>query len=155
MTGGVAITGVHRALFERLIDHAALFPPASLEMDAALEVDAQARRTPEAWILNRFLVPASKLGQVPEDFEPALGVIVDVEELPDLSGRMVEVVEARRSELMEEYAEGVDLLHLASELVVDAVVQPDELRHELVRRFEGCAAKQRSWPAKHNPVTPV
>jgi hypothetical protein len=84
-----------RALFERLIDHAALFPPASLEMDAALEVDRLARATPEAWILNRFLVPASRIGAVPPDFEPALGVIVDVDEPPDLGGRNVEVVEAR------------------------------------------------------------
>ena len=36
---------------------------------------------------------------------------------------------------MAEYAEGVDLLHLASELVIDAVVQPEDLREELVRRF--------------------
>jgi hypothetical protein len=88
-----------RALFERLIDHAALFPPASLEMDAALEVDALARTTPEAWILNRFLVPASHVDEVPGDFEPALGVILDVDALPDLSGRRVEVVEARLERL--------------------------------------------------------
>jgi hypothetical protein len=90
-----AATGARRALLERLIDHAALFPPASLEMDAALEVDALARTTPEAWMLNRFLVPASKVDAVPPDFGPALGVIVDVDPLPDLSGRNVEVVEAR------------------------------------------------------------
>ena len=35
---------------------------------------------------------------------------------------------AKRRELMAEYAEGVDLLHLASELVIDAVVQPEDLR---------------------------
>jgi len=84
-----------RALLSRLIDHAALFPPASLPMDAALAVDAAARATPEAWMLNRFLVPASQLGAVPEDFEPPLGVIVDTDELPELAGRRVEVVEVR------------------------------------------------------------
>lgn len=83
------------ALLGALIDHAALFPPASLEMDAALEVDARARSTPEAWILNRFLVPASHVAEIPADFAPPLGVILDVDELPDLSGRNVEVVEAR------------------------------------------------------------
>jgi hypothetical protein len=83
------------ALLGKLIDHAALFPPASLAMDAALEVDRRARETPEAWILDRFLVPASHVGEIPDGFEPPLGVIVDVDELPDLSGRRVEVVEAR------------------------------------------------------------
>jgi hypothetical protein len=89
------IGGVRRALLSRLIDHAALFPPAELPMDAALEVDRLARATPEAWILNRFLVPASQLDRVPADFEPPLSVVLDTEELPDLSGRRVEVVEAR------------------------------------------------------------
>ena len=57
------VADARRALLERLIDHAALFPPASLGMDAALEVDRWARATPEAWMLHRFLVPASKLAE--------------------------------------------------------------------------------------------
>ncbi len=61
----------------------------------------------------------------------------------------------RRAELMREYAEGVDLLHLASELVIDAIVQPEDLRGELVRRFARSAGRRRDWPARHNPVTPV
>ena len=48
---------------------------------------------------------------------------------------------AKRAELMAEYAEGVDLLHLASELVIDAVVQPEDLREELVRRFARYAGR--------------
>jgi acetyl-CoA carboxylase carboxyltransferase component len=62
---------------------------------------------------------------------------------------------AKRAELMEEYAEGVDLLHLASELVIDAVVQPEDLRAELVRRFARYAGKHREWPAKRHGIAPV
>jgi acetyl-CoA carboxylase carboxyltransferase component len=63
---------------------------------------------------------------------------------------------ARRTEQLRlEYAEDIDILHLASELVVDAVIEPDELRGELVRRFGHASSKQRAWPAKRNPVTPV
>lgn len=87
-------TGARHALLTRLIDHAALFPPASLPIDAALEVDRAARATPHAWMLNRFLVPASRLAELPASFDPPLGVIVDVDELPPLSDQ-VEVVEAR------------------------------------------------------------
>ena len=47
--------------------------------------------------------------------------------------------EAEREEFVaakrEEYAADIDILHLASELVVDAVIEPDELRAELIRRF--------------------
>jgi acetyl-CoA carboxylase carboxyltransferase component len=61
----------------------------------------------------------------------------------------------RTEELRSEYAEDIDILHLASELVIDAVIEPQELRKELVRRFAHAGSKQRTWPAKHNPVTPV
>jgi methylmalonyl-CoA decarboxylase subunit alpha len=62
---------------------------------------------------------------------------------------------ARRSELMAEYAEGVDLLHLASELVIDAVVQPEDLRAELVRRLARYAGRVRPLPDKRNAIPPA
>ncbi len=62
---------------------------------------------------------------------------------------------ARTEELRREYAEDIDVLHLASELVVDAVIQPEDLRVEIVRRFAMAAGKARDWPRKRNPVTPV
>jgi methylmalonyl-CoA decarboxylase subunit alpha len=61
----------------------------------------------------------------------------------------------RTEELRREYAEDIDLLHLASELVVDAVIQPEDLRAQLIRRYALAAAKHREWPDKRNPVTPV
>ncbi len=63
--------------------------------------------------------------------------------------------EARRRELMAEYAEGVDLLHLASEMVIDGIVQPEDLRAELARRFARYASKRREWPAKRNAIPPA
>jgi acetyl-CoA carboxylase carboxyltransferase component len=62
---------------------------------------------------------------------------------------------AKRKELMETYAEGVDLLHLASEMVIDAIVQPEDLRNELVRRYARAESKHREWPAKHNAIPPA
>src|SRR5215203_2000386 len=61
----------------------------------------------------------------------------------------------RTEELRREYAEEIDILHLASELVIDAVVQPGDLRRELVKRFAAYASRDRSLPQKRNPVTPV
>jgi len=63
--------------------------------------------------------------------------------------------ERRTEELRAEYQEEIDILHLASELVIDAVVQPGELRDELARRYALYASRERSWPAKRNAVTPV
>ena len=61
----------------------------------------------------------------------------------------------RTEELRREYAEDIDILHLASELVVDAVIQPEDLRDELVKRFALAARKARDWPRKRNPITPA
>ncbi len=62
---------------------------------------------------------------------------------------------AKTEELRREYADDIDLLHLASELVIDAVVEPERLRADLIRRFTHAESKRREWPAKRNPVTPV
>ena len=63
--------------------------------------------------------------------------------------------ERRTEELRAEYKAEIDILHLASELVIDAVVQPGDLRADLVRRFAAYASRDRSWPAKRNAITPV
>jgi acetyl-CoA carboxylase carboxyltransferase component len=61
----------------------------------------------------------------------------------------------RTEELRAEYKQEIDILHLASELVIDAVVEPELLREELIRRYAAYASRDRAWPAKRNPVTPV
>jgi acetyl-CoA carboxylase carboxyltransferase component len=63
--------------------------------------------------------------------------------------------EAYVERLREEYAQEIDILHLASEMVVDAVIQPEDLRGELGRRFALNAGRVREWPARHGSVTPV
>ena len=62
---------------------------------------------------------------------------------------------AKTEELRAEYAQDIDILHVASELVVDAIVQPEELRNELVKRFALAQNKLQEWPDKRNPITPV
>ena len=61
----------------------------------------------------------------------------------------------RTEELRAEYKEEIDILHLGSELVIDAVVQPGDLRQELIDRYGRYATKARDWPAKRNQIIPV
>jgi acetyl-CoA carboxylase carboxyltransferase component len=67
--------------------------------------------------------------------------------------------EAEREEFVRvkrhEYAADIDILQLASELVVDAVIEPDTLRSELIRRFGLAQTKRRRFSERHNPITPV
>jgi acetyl-CoA carboxylase carboxyltransferase component len=55
----------------------------------------------------------------------------------------------------EEYEEDVNLLRLASDLVIDAVVQPEALRDELVRRLQLAGGKDRTFTERHHGVPPV
>ncbi len=80
-----------RALLEHLIDHAALFPPASLPVPEALAEDRRARASDDAWLLARFVCPVSKLAEL--GAEPrSLTVVADAEVPYD---PRIEAVEAR------------------------------------------------------------
>lgn len=46
-----------------LIDYAGLFPPAKLDMPAAVKNYADYLRSPDAWMLGRFIVPVSRLAE--------------------------------------------------------------------------------------------
>jgi methylmalonyl-CoA decarboxylase subunit alpha len=63
--------------------------------------------------------------------------------------------ERRTDELRAEYPEEIDILYLAYELEIDAVVQPGDPRSELVRRIAAYASRERSWSAKLSPVRPL
>jgi hypothetical protein len=65
----------------RLIDHAPLFPPASLDMPAAVKEDARGRSSEHAWMLARFVCPASRLRELESEMgwadAPGLSVVLD------------------------------------------------------------------------------
>jgi len=65
-----------QTLLAGLIDYAGLFPPASLSMEQALANYARYREGEHAWMLGRFVVPAARASEVPEDV-PASVVGVD------------------------------------------------------------------------------
>jgi hypothetical protein len=59
----VSTDSAKRALLDRLIDDAALFPPASLAMLPALRAHARHKESAYWWIGGRFVVPASRLDE--------------------------------------------------------------------------------------------
>jgi acetyl-CoA carboxylase carboxyltransferase component len=54
-----------------------------------------------------------------------------------------------------EYEEDVDLMRLASDLVIDAVIDPTELRNELVQRYRALVGKSRHLATKRHGVPPT
>jgi acetyl-CoA carboxylase carboxyltransferase component len=67
--------------------------------------------------------------------------------------------EAERAQFVadkrREYDEDIDIVRLASELVVDDIVTPDALRRELVHRFRLYRGKDRHFSRRRHGVTPV
>lgn len=55
----------------------------------------------------------------------------------------------------EKYSEDVDLLRSASDLVVDAVVQPENLRRELAIRLDYLTGKRRHFSDRRPVVPPM
>jgi acetyl-CoA carboxylase carboxyltransferase component len=84
--------------------------------------------------------------------EPAVNAVFynTIQAIADPDERAAFVAERR-----EEYETDVDLVHLAAELVVDAVVAPDDLRDELVTRFALAAGRRREDTGKRHGVPPV
>jgi hypothetical protein len=96
------------ALLAEVIDHAPLFPPASLPVDEALAEHERARTGENAWILRRFVVPASRLAEL-GDAELRLSVVLDAPaELEDPRIEAVEVPPGldERPKAAEVYLEG-------------------------------------------------
>ncbi len=73
-----------------------------------------------------------------------------IEAIEDLDERAA-FVTARRSE----YEADVDLLRLASDLVIDAIVEPGDLRRELVLRLAAAAGRDRHFSTRRHGVPPV
>jgi acetyl-CoA carboxylase carboxyltransferase component len=58
-------------------------------------------------------------------------------------------------QLRKEYELNIDILRLASELVIDAIVEPTEVRRELIARFAAAATKDRHFSSRRHGVPPV
>ncbi|AXF57704.1 acyl-CoA carboxylase subunit beta [Salicibibacter kimchii] len=59
------------------------------------------------------------------------------------------------SEKRKEYQENIDIYRLGSELVVDDIVEPDQLRQTIASRFQAYTKKQMLPPDKKHSVDPV
>lgn len=77
MTTSTALRPSVRAAFGALIDYAGLFPPAKLPMPQACVEYETARSGQHAWILGRFVIPASLLFESGDGVRSALSVIGD------------------------------------------------------------------------------
>lgn len=84
---------------------------------------------PEAAVNAVF---ANKIGELPQE-------------------ERIEFIEEKR----KEYQENIDIYRLASELIIDAIIDPGNLRKELTERFTLYSSKQLNFTERKHPVYPV
>jgi hypothetical protein len=113
-------------VLDGLIDHAALFPPASMSLEDALAEDRAARASPHAAIMGRFVVPARLLSDLPKG-HPPLSVVLSGPEDPIGAGDRIEALELpldaprpRSSELLATFRR---LVPLAPEIYFELVLE--------------------------------
>ncbi len=75
------------------------------------------------------------------------------------SNKIAELEEPERTKFVEEkreeYKKDIDIHRLASELVVDAIVPPEQLRKELIVRLDQYESKDLWFSDRKHPVYPV
>jgi hypothetical protein len=76
-----------RTLLDGIVDYAGLFPPASLDLPAAVRNYASYREDHDSWMLGRFVIPATRLAEL--DSEP-----VGLPESPKRAWRLAALVGA-------------------------------------------------------------
>ena len=74
----VAPSAALRTLVAGVVDYAGLFPPAGLDMPAAVRHYAECRVGDDAWMLGRFVVQAARL----DEWESAVAALPHSEALP-------------------------------------------------------------------------
>lgn len=73
-----------------------------------------------------------------------------IQEIEDPQERQAFIAQKRK-----EYQEDIDIYLLASNLIVDAIVPPAELRQELISRFSVYQGKNQLFSERKHPVYPV
>ena len=73
-----------------------------------------------------------------------------LEQIADEAERAGETERLRR-----EYEQDIDILRLAAELVVDDIVEPEDLREELERRFAAARGRDRTPPRRRHGISPA
>ncbi|MBA3606737.1 MAG: acyl-CoA carboxylase subunit beta, partial [Acidimicrobiia bacterium] len=90
------------------------------------------------------IAPMAPEASVNAMFANKLAAITDIEERA-----------AAEAGWIAEQRDAISLVHTASELAVDAVVEPDELRPELIARLAAADGWTRSAQRRHHMISPV
>ena len=150
-SGGVAAAPL-KALLANLIDYAGLYPPASLPLRAVIENYRDYLASPDAWLLNRLVLPFPKLSEISLESDWRITLLVESE--PGPLPPQVETLETKGTHRLSlpTYCEApLDRIAGAFAKIRTATVSSDELASFL----ETAAARRLPFKATaglHHPL---
>ena len=97
-----------------------------------------------------LVLPTAKIAVM--GAEPAVNAVYanKLQAIADETERAAETERLRR-----EYEQDIDILRIAAELHVDDIVEPEDLRGELVRRFAAARGRDRTPPRRRHGISPA
>jgi hypothetical protein len=126
MPSTITTDSAKRALLDHLIDDASLFPPAGLDMRAALRAHARHRESAYAWIGGNFVVPASRLTELiaarDNDATLTLSVIMDGAQRAKGNTVIADLDRVTRGRVDGITVSGFELRPTATTIPLDAVI---------------------------------
>ena len=93
------MTSSLKVLLARLVDYAGLYPPAGLSLDETTRNYECYLRSTENWMLNRLILPLSKIGEVIPGPEWRVSLLAD--KPPGVLPDVVEVIETKSPTVFE------------------------------------------------------
>ena len=151
-----------RALLERFIDYAGLFPPASVPLDGAIANYHSYQNGDHRWMLRWLVLPDSKCIDVPDSLRPSLSLIAEADDGQAAALETKTVVSANRPVYCEVSPDSLTLLDAVKSggnfaKIRMGSVQPEGIPSvsSVVAFINGCADRQLAFKATaglHHPV---
>jgi hypothetical protein len=133
-----------RLLLDSVLDYAGLFPPAKLDMQPTVANFARYRKSADAWMLARLIVPVTRFPEFVEKADPLLPKTADVEGddpwplsvlVAPASDRQI-VEDLERIERFNSRMEDRDFSRAHGRAMIDTIETKATTAHEIDRALE-------------------
>jgi hypothetical protein len=145
------VTPAARAFFERLIDYAGAFPPASLSRQAAVANFVRYRHRPHQWMLRFLVIAADDLPHIPRELDGALSVLTETDEPRASAIEAKRIIAARRPVYCEVPLGELDAVKRAGHFAKlrTGGVKPEAIPSiiDVAEFIRGCAERQLPFKA--------
>jgi len=129
-----------KALLERFIDYAGVFPPAALSIDGAVTNYNSYQNGEYSWMLRWLVVSAAQLQLVPKSLDGSLSVLAEVDEIRAASIESKGVVSAQHPVYCEVSVDDLQALDAVKQAGCFAKIRTGGLKPEAIPTPSAVAA---------------